>query len=245
VIKSVKMTELGLLSEVNRWVGVTIALVGSVVVAPDGTRLLWSSSWARLRHQGFRAQVWLARKLPFLAPYVLRNLRFASSIVMGAGGEGINFPRSVAVADERPWPTAASVGARIEALRQYVAEIEERLDDAVRWLGDEARVRTVAIRELDRKLADATADLRRLAETRDRQAAVVDARGLPVIGLGIVLSGVPEALAALPWHLGWAMPVLGACSAIVAVFHTIRQHVRRTRSNHSPDAPEVQVEEVE
>jgi hypothetical protein len=55
-----------LLTNVDKWVGVCIALLGSVVVAPDGTRQLLSWVWSWTRHQGARVIRPLSRALPFL-----------------------------------------------------------------------------------------------------------------------------------------------------------------------------------
>jgi hypothetical protein len=217
------MDELSLLIAVNRWVGVAIALVGSVVVAPDGTRLLWRSAW-----------VWSLRQLGRLLP---RRL-FAWSLISGAGGGGISFDWPIPPTIPREWTPDAPVDERIEALRQHLTEIEARLDEAIKRLRTETSSRKVAINELNRTLRAETAELRRLVEERDRHAAVVDARGLPVIGIGIVLSGVPEALAALPWHLGWLVPTLGVAAAVTAVSHAVRQYfLRRSRETGQPDDP--------
>jgi len=55
-----------------------------------------------------------------------------------------------------------------------------------------------------------TAELRRLLDERERQAAEIDARALPLAGFGIVLSGIPDELAwwPFPYPYGWLFPVL-------------------------------------
>lgn len=60
------VTEPDVLEAVNKWVGVVIALVGSVVVAPAGTGLLLGSSWTGLRRRGSLVRGQLSRILPFL-----------------------------------------------------------------------------------------------------------------------------------------------------------------------------------
>lgn len=49
------MNDLSLLSDVNRWVCVVIAVAGSLVVAPSGTGLLWRSAtdWLHQRKHQF------------------------------------------------------------------------------------------------------------------------------------------------------------------------------------------------
>ena len=53
------------LSEVIRWVGVATALVGTVVVAPEGTRELLRSSASWLNRHGKVVRGKIARWLPF------------------------------------------------------------------------------------------------------------------------------------------------------------------------------------
>jgi len=57
-----------------------------------------------------------------------------------------------------------------------------------------------------------TAELRRLLEEREHRAARIDARGLPVV----VLSGIPDQLASIPYGIGWVAPVLGIATAVAA-----------------------------
>lgn len=44
-------------------------------------------------------------------------------------------------------------------------------------------------------------------EAEKRRDAQIDARGLPLIGLGILLAGVPDGLAKVSW-IGWTFLVL-------------------------------------
>jgi hypothetical protein len=46
--------------------------------------------------------------------------------------------------------------------------------------------------ELKRTLEEKTAELRLLVEEKERESAQIDARALPVVGFGILLSGIPE-----------------------------------------------------
>jgi hypothetical protein len=60
------MNEVCLLSDLNRYVGVAVAFIGSVVVAPSGAILLWRSvtDWLRQHKHELRGR--LARFLSFL-----------------------------------------------------------------------------------------------------------------------------------------------------------------------------------
>lgn len=61
-----------------------------------------------------------------------------------------------------------------------------------------------------------TAELRRLLDERERQAARIDARGLPVVGFGILLSGVPDELASFLYPFGWLLPIFGIVITVTA-----------------------------
>lgn len=203
------MADASLLSDVNRWVGVGIAVVGAVVVAPSGTRLLVRSAWVWLRRQGARTRGQLARFLPFLR----RDLNVqgvTASIGVGLGGVG------TLTVSGRAWHPTASVDERIEALHQHITEVEGRLNEVSQQLSQETSKRERALAELEAGLSAETAKLRRLLEEQEHRAARVDARGLPVIALGIVLSGIPDQLASIPYGIGWVAPVLGIAAAVAA-----------------------------
>jgi hypothetical protein len=50
------LTEAAVLTQVNKWVGVIIALIGAFIAAPDGARLIFRSSatWIRTQINRFR-----------------------------------------------------------------------------------------------------------------------------------------------------------------------------------------------
>jgi hypothetical protein len=123
----------------------------------------------------------------------------------------------------RVWTPAAPVDDRIEALRQHITEVEGRLSGIAQELRREVSDRAVAVANIDQALKAQAAELTGLLDKKDQHTAAIDARGLPVIGFGILLSGVPEALSSIPpWHLGWLLPALGLVAAAAAVAHAVR-----------------------
>jgi len=217
------MLDADFLADTNRWVGVFIAVVGSIVVAPAGAKLLWRTSWGWLKRQGVRTRNQLARVLPFLRRNVIVR-------PVGVAGEASMSGALVATASGRVWWPTAPVDERIEALRGYLLELEGRLNETNRQVRSERSDRESAIARLEQALKTETTELRRALDEMDRETAMIDARGLPVIGFGIVLSGIPDELSAIPWHLGWALPPLGVFSALMATFHAIRVHRARART---------------
>jgi hypothetical protein len=209
------MNDLCLLCDVNRWVGVVIALVGSFVVAPSGAVLLWRSAtdWLRQRKHQLRSE--LARFLPFLRRDTTINLTSAMGIASALGSPTVT-------GSGRAWHPTDPVDERIEALRQHIIEVEGRLNEVTRKLREETASREQLGAEFTRALQETTAELRRLGEEKERESAQIDARGLPVVGFGILLSGIPEKLASIPLGLGWMFPILGVGAAATALVHAWR-----------------------
>ena len=186
----------------NRWVGVLIAIVGSVVVAPSGTALLWhtAADWTIRRRQQLRAQV--ARVVPFLR----RPPRSVSASVKATIGMTGTVTAIVAAA---PLDPAAPLEEQIAVLYRHIQLLEARLTLFSDQQSQENRNREKQVTELQKSLLDDIGELRRLVEEKDHEGARIDARGLPVIGFGILLSGVPDELASIPWGLGWIFPIVG------------------------------------
>ena len=75
--------------------------------------------------------------------------------------------------------------------------------------------------EVGRRLADEVAVIHRPTDAHEEALTRVDARALPVVGVGIVLSGIPEPLAQYGWFgilsIGIAVLVL-----VLAIVHFVR-----------------------
>lgn len=209
------MNDLDLLSDLNRWVGVAIAVVGSVVVAPTGTVLLWRSAtdWMLQRKHQLCGQ--LARFLPFLR----RDVTIHATSATGAASA---FGSATVTVSARAWHPGAPVDERIEALRQHITEVEGQLNEVTRNLREETASRERLAVELKRTLEEKTTELSRLDEEKERESAQIDARGLPVIGFGILLSGIPDELASIPLGFGWIFPILGVGAAAHTIVHAWR-----------------------
>ncbi len=208
--------EPSLLSDLCRWVGVAIAVVGSVVVAPAGAGLLWrtASDWMRERLDVARA--WLSRFLPFLRRH--HQVVITDGI---ATGSGVGTPKVTAYG--AGFSGSGTLEARIDLLQQQLGVVQGRLSELDRSLQQEVADRQQALACLEELLRSGVTQLRLRLEKQQQQAAVVDARGLPVLGLGIVLSGIPNEISDIPFGLGWAFPVFGIGAAIAAVAHAVQE----------------------
>lgn len=204
-----------LLADVNRWVGVFIAVVGAVVVEPNGTRLLLQSSWAWLRRLVRRAHHALARVLPFL--------RKGASVKAAATGvgEGILTVEGMAVGR-----TASETGTpqeQLDSLRQLVVALETVVNGLAADLQVEVANRRQALDALEARLTADTHQVRQELDERERQDARINARGLPVIAAGIFLSGVPDQLAGWLYPFGWLWPIVALWLAVTAAVPSVRR----------------------
>ncbi|GAA3604189.1 hypothetical protein GCM10022419_106010 [Nonomuraea rosea] len=199
--------EAAVLTQVNKWVGVVIAFVGAIVAAPDGAQLIYKTSTAWTRRQ-------------------INRLRKPSrqSVKVSGGAASMRLTGIAGTVTGRVWSPNDPIDQRIEVLRAHIGDVEVRLNHAVDSIKQEQNAREVAIAELNRAFQQELGKLHELLEEKDRRLATVDARGLPVIGFGVLLSGVPEALADIPLHLGWALPFAGFAWMVVAVLESVRSH---------------------
>lgn len=208
------MTDSGLLAvtliHANRWVGVTIALIGSVVVAPSGTALLWRTATQWITRRTRQMWVQVGRVVPFLH-------RQPHNVSLSAEGTTSVTGTVTATVTAAPWDPAAPLQDQISLLHRHIELAEARLDFVSDQQGQEIRARERQVAELERTLREDITVLHRLVEEKDQEGARIDARGLPVIGFGIVLSGIPDELAAIPFGLGWIFPLAGLSWGIAAV----------------------------
>jgi hypothetical protein len=164
------------------------------------------------------ARTQISRIVPWLRPK-------PTSVSMSARvGGSASLSASARISVAKGWNPTAPVDARIEILLQRIIEAEGQLDAITRNVSDESSARKAAIEEVERKFQ--TRALRSAIENQERYAALLDARGLPSLAIGIVLSGVPDDLARIPLHLGWLLPVIGVAAALLATVGAIRSRAR-------------------
>ncbi len=221
------MNDVCLLCDLNRYVGVAVAFTGSVVVAPSGAVLLWRSvtDWLRQRKHQFRSQ--LARFFFFLRRDVIIHAGSAT-------GGGSAFGGATGTVSVRAWHPNAPVDERIEALHQYITELEGRLNEVTHKLREETASREQVVTDLNRTLEEKTTELRRLVEEKERESAQIDARALPVVSFGILLSGIPEELASLSFGLGWIFLIVGVVAAVTCIVHVLRRWTTKVTPRLEP-----------
>jgi hypothetical protein len=116
----------------------------------------------------------------------------------------------------KPWAEEATATEKLDILRQQSEELSRRIDD-LRSQADRDRGSTQkGIREAENRLAAGIRQVGLELSGERRQASHVDARGLLPVGLGIVLTGLPDELAKVP-ALG-GLVVAAAAISIACVF---------------------------
>jgi hypothetical protein len=168
-----------------RWTGVAIAVLGALIATPDGTR----TAWHGITRAGNRIRDRLARYLPFLH----RTIHAEPTLAAAQGGA-----QSASASQRIEWNTQAGDKDKIELLHQQVELLRQQLADVRQEI---PRVEAALRSDLERAEVRQQGAYQYLAgrlETRERRAARVDAHGIWPIGAGIVLTGIPDELAAVP-----------------------------------------------
>jgi len=94
-------------------------------------------------------------------------------------------------------------------------ELESLRSDAMENVGDLEDLRSKVL------------DLRDLLNEEQGNAARVDARGLPLIAVGILLTGVPDGLARWDWF-GWFCFAVAGVATIWSIRFVLRACLTRT-----------------
>lgn len=166
-----------------RRIGVCVAVAGVLVAAPDGAAWAWRQAkdlfvviWRQLAHKGE------------IAP--------KSHADFGAITEHVSVQKRI------EWNVHASTEDKVELLHQQV-ELQAQEISGLRLELHNAKS------ELGKEIADVAATARdrhkEIAvriELQEKFAARTDARGICLIGLGVVLTGIPDGLAAFGFW-GW------------------------------------------
>ena len=94
-----------------------------------------------------------------------------------------------------------------------MVQLKSMADTNEQAINTEAAIRAADVTRLEQRITDEAAAIRAGISAEEERARRGDARVLPVLGLGIVLTAIPDALAHATW-LG--SPVLAGVTGIVA-----------------------------
>jgi hypothetical protein len=132
------------------------------------------------------------------------------------------------------WAQCESAEARVEYLHSVIGQAVEQISALQRAAeSTDARLKQAA-----RDLHETTKKLQRRMDEADLGAAKADARGVILIGIGTILTGIPDELAAVAW-IGWlafAIAVLlfsGVTLAVTQERHAVARDARRSAQGGS------------
>lgn len=206
-----------------RRVGVAAAVFGTAVAAPEGTARLGRWITGPVRWVWRKVRPWLARYLPFLRRSATVYAEAAGGAVM-AGAVGVR-------ATGFTWAPDAPLEDQVRLLQEQMIEFHALIFTETDKARQESREGDAQLRQIIEQHAG---ELRALHEAHQaahaaaqRQAARVDARGVVLLGLGVVMTGVPDGLARFAW-LGWLV-IAGALAVaiwfVLWVIHDMRKVV--------------------
>ena len=195
---------------VVRLVGVVAGLTGTWVTASDGWRLLRQDMGRVVR----RARAWLSqfRWLRFLRPEPIKQPISPASEV------GITGVLSWDVLRPR-WDPTASTSAKLRWLRKEMEVLGTAVQDLNKRISEEKEARAEELQLFRHDLSQDLAALHRVVAETQRRAVEVDARGLPLIAVGLLYTSRPDLLGHFS-ILGWTFSLLGLTLTVwVAMLH--------------------------
>jgi hypothetical protein len=192
------------LANVVRWVGVVVALVASFLAAPAATRHLVGRIRTLIRRAAVATAAQARRLRDRLRGHatvrvIPANMGVAVGNVHVTGTGDVTW--NVNENDDLP--------ARVSRLEQRVLELHDMAKKAEQGIAKNAAESREAVARVEQRITDDVAAVYQRLADQEQEELRVDASALPVIGVGIVLSGVPDALATWTW--------LGALSIVVAL----------------------------
>lgn len=187
-----------------RRAGVAIALAGAIVATPDGTAWAYRTALKGARSFG----KWLAALLQ-----LPQRIKGAAKLAGESGGAS----EALEVTKWQDWCDDVSDSDKIEVLHQQVELVRQHVAAAREHTRN---VETRLLRELSEVDTCHGERLRQLVgamAAQHRQSSRVDSRGIWPIGLGILLTGIPDELASAPLPLGLAIAAVAVLVTLVAI----------------------------
>ena len=209
-ILGVRPIRLDHLADYVRWTGVLVAVAGAFEAAPAGTARIWALG----RRYVSCVRAWPARIAARLGgePAAVQAVTATVSVTM---------KKARLSATGSVWDPAAADRERIETLHQRDLLQEQRIGDVERQGRDQVGgVRSELRREADDLRAASNAIAARIGDMENRSART-DARGIAVVVVGIVLTGVPDGLARFA-PVGWLAIVAAVATASAVGIWVIR-----------------------
>jgi hypothetical protein len=192
--------ELDYLTNLVRGTGVVVAVVASCLAAPEATRRYWevARNWTvRIARAGFVqgtvATVWVKRQWDRLVRR--RNVVVVGKAIHASAGLGVTASATTSGTIVLPVDPSAPLHERVERLEQHIATLKALHEQNKEAIAKEAADRRQALQQVTERIEREVAAIRGQIATMEQKALLVDASAVPVIGLGIVLTSIPDVIA--------------------------------------------------
>lgn len=207
-------------SDVFRWIGVTVAVAGVILATPDGI----AATWLLVKGRSRRAWALGRRLLGRPGPVTSGTAALATLTTQG---------RARAY-KWQPWREDARADVKIDILHRQVDLLLEQISELHSLLdriGDGLRKE---VSEAEGRTTDQVRQLAAELRGERSRASRVDARGFGPIALGIILTGLPDELAATPdgW-LGWLTVAVAAIWILSVLPSWLRDYRQALENNRN------------
>jgi hypothetical protein len=193
----------GYLMNLVRCTGAVVALVASSLAAPEVTRHFLVRQRMRIVTAGRTVKVQAKRawlKIRGRGP-------MPRSVTLGPGTIGTAASATASLTVTWDVNADAPLMERVERLEQRVATLKKMHSENERAIEKEAADRREMVERVSSKIVQEAAAIRSEIAAVEQNALLVDARALPVIGFGIVLTSIPDLIARSTTLSGLAIAV--------------------------------------
>lgn len=194
----------GLVEDITRWIGVAITIVGALIVSPDATAD-HAGRWARWTVRAWRRLEGAVRRI-MRRPRTV-HLTLGGSIVASGGGTATMSVTGTACGEAPD----RSVEGRLDRLEKRADVTDARLADASAQANADRAALQQGLGQVREEYRTGTAKLHARLDHSEAQALEVDAAALPVVALGVIVSGLSPDAHRLPvvlWAVALAMAVV-------------------------------------
>jgi hypothetical protein len=183
------------LTNLVRFTGVAVALVASFLAAPDATRHLL---WAPFRRGAVATGHAVSGQIQQAWDRLRGHGRFRGSTVQGSAHAAFGAFATATGTIVLPVDADAPLQERVGRLEQHIATLKSLHEQNKQAIAKEATDRQEAVRRVTERIEREAAAIRGEIGQMQRAAQVVDARAVPVVGIGIVLTSIPDVIAQSP-----------------------------------------------
>ena len=208
------------LSDFTRWLGVFFAFVGALLASPDATEHAARQAQGWVVRGLDRARARMARYFPFLRRPFRIEVNSGVLIASAPAATGSGYGRT-------SWSGSASTDDKLEYLLGQVHSLGESVAEVRREIGEtEGRVRAEMIEAVS-SLRGETEDIRTALTAFRREVVHGDASALPIIVIGVVLSGVAEDAHRVQLWVWWLLLISSTVLASRLAWVIVREWHRR------------------